>query len=534
MAQSNHLHGRLAAPSAMREARKGKTSKQPGATIPPELTFRQQPRAPKVAIQAMADQAFTFGTSSQLARQAAISKGNSYLEDDQDPLDLTASPEKASALHRDNIATSLRFRGKRSLWSAAARDRDGFLLENEKLAFKDESGAGPQDLDASLIDMRKVTSEVLTQAGFLALEEIEGFDDAVSRSPTKSGSRSSRKPVPAKPVQHSVSEAALRKRFKRDLTTHPSKSDKSSAKRRSSAKKGQDLCGDRSETMPDFASYAMADLKYALNSLGFKPSKRREIMVATLQECWRSKRRLALESMDPNKQRLEQVNDAANGEKQLRSVMDAPAEDRENNQSVAAESEGKASDSTRRKRGRPRKVIETDPDASAPKTTRKRTKKGVCGSPSLEDQAARPALEPKVLDHQTATVPADVSLQASAPQRPAMHPRETSTSVLSSITKTTLSPDPTDSRGYVLSKITEAVLSERPTHDATHPSWHEKILLYDPIVLEDLAAWLNAGALGCVGCDDEVGLAEVKEWCRARSVCCVGRLTLRGQARQRL
>ncbi|KAG9582887.1 hypothetical protein KCU77_g9706, partial [Aureobasidium melanogenum] len=41
-------------------------------------------------------------------------------------------------------------------------------------------------------------------------------------------------------------------------------------------------------------------------------------------------------------------------------------------------------------------------------------------------------------------------------------------------------------------KITRTVRSIPPSQDHKNPTWHEKILLYDPIVLEDLTLWLNA------------------------------------------
>ncbi|KAH0018345.1 hypothetical protein KCU78_g7193, partial [Aureobasidium melanogenum] len=41
-------------------------------------------------------------------------------------------------------------------------------------------------------------------------------------------------------------------------------------------------------------------------------------------------------------------------------------------------------------------------------------------------------------------------------------------------------------------KITKTVRSTPPSQDHKNPTWHEKILLYDPIVLEDLTLWLNA------------------------------------------
>ncbi|PVI00394.1 hypothetical protein DM02DRAFT_614386 [Periconia macrospinosa] len=41
-------------------------------------------------------------------------------------------------------------------------------------------------------------------------------------------------------------------------------------------------------------------------------------------------------------------------------------------------------------------------------------------------------------------------------------------------------------------QITSLIRSLPPTTDPTRPSWHEKILMYDPIVLEDLTAFLNS------------------------------------------
>lgn len=43
--------------------------------------------------------------------------------------------------------------------------------------------------------------------------------------------------------------------------------------------------------------------------------------------------------------------------------------------------------------------------------------------------------------------------------------------------------------------ITAAVTGAPRSQDKKTPSWYEKMLLYDPIVLEDLSAWLNSGVM---------------------------------------
>ena len=92
---------------------------------------------------------------------------------------------------------------------------------------------------------------------------------------------------------------------------------------------------------------------------------------------------------------------------------------------------------------------------------------------------------------------------------------------------------PTARQATVFSCITKAIVTAPATRDAAHPSWHEKILMYDPVILEDLAAWLNAGQLDRVGYDREVSSGEVKRWCESKSVCCLWKVNLRGRERKR-
>ncbi|PHH67355.1 hypothetical protein CDD81_122 [Ophiocordyceps australis] len=99
---------------------------------------------------------------------------------------------------------------------------------------------------------------------------------------------------------------------------------------------------------------------------------------------------------------------------------------------------------------------------------------------------------------------------------------------------TVLHQSSSEQQAMLFRYMSKAVTSAPRTNDAANPSWHDKILLYDPIVIEDLAAWLNSGQLTRVGCDDEVSLDEVKKWCEKKSVCCLWRLNLRRQERRRL
>ena len=59
------------------------------------------------------------------------------------------------------------------------------------------------------------------------------------------------------------------------------------------------------------------------------------------------------------------------------------------------------------------------------------------------------------------------------------------------------------------------------------------MLMYEPIILEDLTAWLNTEGLNRIDEDNEVSPEQVKAWCEGRSVCCLWRENLRGGARAR-
>ncbi|EGS17090.1 uncharacterized protein CTHT_0074190 [Thermochaetoides thermophila DSM 1495] len=78
---------------------------------------------------------------------------------------------------------------------------------------------------------------------------------------------------------------------------------------------------------------------------------------------------------------------------------------------------------------------------------------------------------------------------------------------------TSLVTSPTTRQLDMFKYITEAVTSAPPSTDVENPSWHEKMLMFDPIIIEELTAWLNSGQLARVGYVGEVAPEDVKKWC---------------------
>ncbi|KAF2996201.1 5'-flap endonuclease [Curvularia kusanoi] len=121
-------------------------------------------------------------------------------------------------------------------------------------------------------------------------------------------------------------------------------------------------------------------------------------------------------------------------------------------------------------------------------------------------------------------------------------------------------------RPSICSAITTHIRSVPPTKNPKKPSWHEKILMYDPIILEDFTAYLNTNTklrtykratqkqikvynaerkmrgnsiLG-VEREDQVLAIErdlevymVRDWCQEMSICCIHAKESRGRGSAR-
>ncbi|KAF2418907.1 hypothetical protein EJ08DRAFT_654151 [Tothia fuscella] len=84
-------------------------------------------------------------------------------------------------------------------------------------------------------------------------------------------------------------------------------------------------------------------------------------------------------------------------------------------------------------------------------------------------------------------------------------------------------------------QITNAIKANPPSKDITRPSWNEKIALYDPIVIEDLTAWINENGIRIRNeekdKDEDAKGWMVQKWCEEHSVTCMWKEGLRGGVR---
>jgi hypothetical protein len=475
--------------------------------------------SPESALKQVVNQDFVFGTSSQLAREESSTflrdlheaiQASNQIEDDPfaDILDEPTAPTPFSNRGKTLAST------KRTLWSAGARDTGGELLDVEMLDMVDspavtrmlKSTAAAQaivppvpNIDDDWKDIDEISKPFTNTAEPTPPAKIGPIETAIREellsSPPRSATNNPKSPKPARP-----SEKA------------PQPSQASAAPPSSQVPK-----------RPDYNSYPTTQLAKELASYKFKPVKNRDQMITLLEKCWEGKNRVALGNLGTN------------------TLLQSPPKA---SKSVPPPSQAS---SPKRPRGRPRKdsTASTTPSPGKPKSKAKvgRPKKSnTVEFLELDSDAPLSQTRTPNKPQKKAKKPIDEISDSDTPMTPSpprRHGSQTGFSPLKLRRSTTADEEddmnltPASLEASLFTHITKAVLSAPPSSDPLKPNWQEKILLYDPIVLEDLALWLNTGALEKVGWDGEVWPKEVKKWCESRSICCLWKENLRGGARSR-
>ncbi|KAK5992575.1 Structure-specific endonuclease subunit SLX4 [Cladobotryum mycophilum] len=502
---------------------------------------------PAEALKEVANQNFLFGTSSQLA----VENSPTFLRD------LQLAMRNSNQLDVIDLETPLSsdpiepLERRSKLWGAGARDADGELFDlevttianmpsqkisappkdddpfgyfqqEEKLAISDSDHFKPNSPqgDDPFID----TLDELPSFG-LGLKEAVIDDAPFSDDQLSTGSPIRRivRPPPAnQPEKQSSANAESPKQH--DLIFTDENEDEHQPSR------------------PSYDLYTDAQLTKEVTSYGFKAVKSRKAKIALLEQCWQSKSRPS----HPSIGQIAAVSTIAGqvaGNQAPVTPEGKKARGRPRKNSISASEPQEPPPSAQppepaRPRGRPKK----DPAASTKArkgTAVKKTKKFPTGQ---EDAPTTPKRKPKATTSQVfIEIPDSASdgesdlsgTPQSSPEPTFSPPPPVDLSLsLDDDTDPSLSLD-TSEQSVLFAYITKAVTTAPRTTNPANPSWHEKILLYDPIILEDLTSWLNCGQLTRVGCDSEVNTGELKKWCESKSICCLWKVNLRGKERKR-
>lgn len=466
--------------------------------------------SPESALKQVGNQDFVFGTSSQLAREDSPSllrdlhdamQASNQLDDYDDPF--VSPPTKIAERANAVIAA------KRNLWSISARDDHGDLMDIETIDLAHTPVTKPQD---RIIISQNPSSSWITPAKdeWLDIDEIEEDRPPSTQVPTRQMG----------PIERSINL---------QLLNSPPQSmnslkgvSVSSPKRKKSAKQpgAKSTTSKKAEAskMPDYESYTTSQLSKEISKFKFKPIKSRKRMIDLLIQCYESQNSPALGVLQGNitsttQTPLEMSKDVASASTQTDDSIISPRRGR---------GRPKKSDTATISSPKPRSKVKskvTDPmaflelDSDAPLSEVRTTKKSTKGKKLLEDVSDSDSFTPSPPRRS----PSQIRKASKAPE----------------LSPTDIDQDGEARQVQLFSHISSAITSAPPSQDPSSPSWHEKILLYDPIVLEDLTSWLNTGALGKVGWDEEVVPKEVKKWCESKSICCLWRETHGGGARSR-
>ena len=464
--------------------------------------------SPESAMKTARDQEVLFGTSSQLARedsptfsknlQKAI-KESEYVDDEWGLSALPSAkfkPYNSSALTRS-----------RDLWSVASRDLSGALL-NAEVVDLSVTPKPPKIVAHSIaVPMVPKADEIQQKAKEDGRPGNELADlqsvPTLNLDATPALQQQIQEPEPELVIPRSVAEAALKKRPK----------SRSPVKKAAGAKPALDK-------MPNYKGFTDVQLSKGVASYGFKSIKRREAMIVLLERCWESKVAMALEEVPVNANVPQPTTPNAVDEQ---SKGSGPAKKKGKPSKAAAAkvpSAEEANDMTPKKsRGRPRK------DSTATTSSPRRKRKATSPKGSRAEAAALAGDEIY-----------DSSPPTPSPPRRRFPPKSPGQLPLSqSLGTSTISDTDSDkgARTRLFENMSKAITTFPPTSDLGNLTFHEKILMYEPVVLEDLTVWLNTEGLGRVGEDEEVSPGLVKAWCEERSVCCLWRENLRGGARSR-
>ena len=506
---------------------------------------------PDRALEKAGAQELLFGTSSQLARddsptfvrelQQAMKESESLVVDSPQVMgeSVTASVGSGST----NGSSSSLFTASRSLWSAAARDLNGSLHEAEVIDLSKTPRPPSYSTAGRSLELPAPIQQIQTPSiannTTLPADRWTNVDDIATpehQQPEPHTDRIVHKPIHKIQMLSKASDGTApadgwtniddiaspenqQQEAQPDRILHKSLAEAASKNRpksRSPVKKSKVKdTRPKPPGMPNYEGFTSNQLGKQLKAYGLTDPKRRETQITLLENCWESKNRTALQSLEPNVNKPQQRADLS-GEldatakpanaSPAKKKRGRPPKQAEVNITKSQNESGSKPSPGSKPRGRPRKgatekTTPTKKPAKSPAKPKKST------STSIIPAAKQPCLPPSEIPDSDAEIP-DSDAEAT-PRAPPSHPVlpsiEPSTDFVTLSSPATNSAPPTPlSHTALLSKVTEAVKTYPPTHDMHNLTFYEKMLLYDPIVLEDLAAWLNTEGLTRVGVDDEV------------------------------
>ncbi|KEF56239.1 uncharacterized protein A1O9_07820 [Exophiala aquamarina CBS 119918] len=473
-----------------------------------------------------------------------------------------------------------RYVKRRNLWAAAGRDPDNALLHVDTIDLSDSPAirfafAGKDVLlqPASVTDKKHgpvLTGEnrmhrtPLAHKGNLlvdidditapAFKHLKSPIQLQTRAYHTSASLGASRKSPT-PVAEDLMEPAAKKALRPKSTAAPTK--------------------------PSFMGLSDHDLQRQISAYGFKPIKKREKMIELLEMCWEDKYGPDIGKDSNPKPAGKETADAMTHADFLSKVHDVSTRPVPKVKKPRAKRKSENDPSTtpkepkRRKNAEPKVKAPKEKAPKKPAAAKRKSKTSESSEEIVHDvddienvghHESKPATEavtkevkaakPKKSSKLAMPLP---TLTPDVPSSPTFETRKEDEDInpdgltlkVSGTQPTILSPIQTPLLPDLQSQIRTAIMfknpppsshkqfsdpaskssgskaassnhSKAPTGLAITPTWREKILMYDPIVLEDLTAWLNTDGFRSIKEDRQVTALDVRDWCEANGVCCYG------------
>lgn len=433
--------------------------------------------SPDAVTKSLNNQDLLFGTCSQLETddhptvlretQRALAASENYPEINN------LLGQASTSVSSKGIAS--RFTGSKSLWSAATRNSEGFVVQPE------------------ILDMTK-SPEIRSSNRRVAIEDV-GSSQKVSTDsiPNSIGRTIPRESSSQRKASDNSSETRLEKSSGRE--------DVAKSTRKASTPAPE---------MPRYSGFTDDELRKQITSYGFKSVRGRNKMIALLEKCWQSKHTAPTSTAEEESTKtLSTITEE---------TTETPTKKQPATNQLGRTSKPKTSTAAGSQKAQKQKPVQ-----ERSKTPIEKAAQLPPSTISVEE----------IPDSEEEPEPISTRIQTQSKTRTAGTTGLTRGTRPSSSSKASaLYPPPTNNSSTesldLSDQITKAIrLQPRRKQPGStqgpNLTWHEKILLYDPVLLEDLATWLNTEGLGLIGEDREVGAGFVREWCESKGVCCTYR-----------
>ncbi|KAF3386527.1 Structure-specific endonuclease subunit slx4 [Penicillium rolfsii] len=479
--------------------------------------------SPDAAFKALDQQDVVFGTCSQLERDdspetlrevqrtihasetlAFVERGTGF----------TSSLGK-TARSGSTPSSMSRLTGGRNLWSVAGRDTAGSLIQTGSVEKVDLT-------DASHTSKPKDAPKRHSNIGFSDDEwlDLDYGKPWSSRNKPLSSMKVVEQPAEPNPPTTAVLASPVQDTQPTVIQNHHT------------AEASQPA------PMPQYNGFTDVELSRQVASYGFKSVKGRKKMIDLLQKCWESRHGKADQPLG--------VSSQPSSAALVENITIAPI-------TKPPTAKAKAKGKTKIRKTAPT-AVPTEPPMrtetvtiTTPKKNQQRSSQVGRAPPSsyidveeIQDSEEEVFLSPSQVQQRYTEIFSNTSLDQGPSLEILTKDRpQTPTKRKAAALKTSRSTKPTShtpateaenppaaeraSQLDISIQIAKAVRAQPrllTSYSRSRPSWHEKILMYDPIVLEDFTSWLNVEGLGLIGEDREVGTAAVREWCESKGICC--------------